>query len=206
MKKIINGFYILLVLNLFQLEMYSQSNNDVETLFGQKNIINTDDLGYFIAPQLGLTQIDGSMAALFQLRSGINIKDKYSIGAYFNISLNEIYPESEILPDIYMDYWSVGGFFEYTLYSKKLVHITAPIYFGYGEVEMDDDEGDLEFNEENFFQVEPSLLVEVNLHRNLRLNVGAGYRFVSKMNYRNISNNEISGFTGYIGLKFGIFN
>jgi len=70
---------------------------------------------------------------------------------------------------------------------------------------MDNENGDAELGEANFFQVEPSALLEVNLHKNVRLNVGAGYRFVRQMEYRNFNQSDISGMTGYIGLKFGLF-
>lgn len=149
--------------------------------------------------------MDGSSVSIFNLRGGVNFKDKVSIGGYFNTSINDINPESENLPNIYMDYWSVGGFAEYTLLAKKLVHLTFPLYLGYGEVQMDNEIGDVGLGEANFFQIEPSALLEINLHKNIRFNLGAGYRIVGQMNYRNFDQSDLSGFTGYAGLKFGLF-
>lgn len=114
-------------------------------------------------------------------------------------------PESETQPNIYMDYWSVGAMTEYTLFSKKVFHLSFPLYVGYGEVEMDDELGDTDLGEANFFQIEPSALLEVNLHKYVRFNLGVGYRVVGQMNYRNFNQSDISGLTGYIGLKFGLF-
>jgi hypothetical protein len=48
-----------------------------------------------------------------------------------------------------MNYWTAGGFAEYTLLSKKIFHITFPLYVGYGEVEMDWEEGDTELGKGN---------------------------------------------------------
>lgn len=149
--------------------------------------------------------MDGSTTSLINLRGGLNVKDKFSVGAYYSLALNEINPTSETVSGIYMDYWTVGGFLEYTLLAKKLVHVTFPLFVGYGEVQMDNERGDAGLGEANFFQIEPSAMMEVNLHKNIRLNLGAGYRFVGSMNYRNFDQRDISGVTGYLGLKFGLF-
>ena len=183
----------------------AQEDNEANTLLGSGASINTENLGFFVAPAYGITSMDESGASLFTLRGGLSIKDKISLGAYFNTSLNEIYPESETVTGVYMDYWSVGGFAEYTLFSKKVVHFTFPLYIGYGEVQMDNEIGETGLGEANFFQVEPSALLEVNLHKNIRFNIGAGYRFVGQMDYRNFDQSDISGLTGHIGLKFGLF-
>jgi hypothetical protein len=192
-------------LTIFQMDLFAQDNNEAKTLLGSGNLISTKDLGFFVVPSYGLTQMDGSTTSLFNLRGGINFKDKFSFGAYFNTSLNEIRPQSETIQNIHMDYWTVGGFAEYTLFSKKVVHLSFPLYVGYGEVEMDNENGDTGLGEANFFQIEPSALLEVNLHKYVRFNIGAGYRFVGQMNYRNFNQSDISGLTGYVGLKFGLF-
>jgi hypothetical protein len=192
-------------LTAYSVSSFAQNNNEAKTLFGTGNPISTKDVGFFVAPSYGFTKMDGVGASLFNLRGGINLKDKFSLGAYVSTSLNEIRPQSETLPNIYMDYWTVGGFAEYTLFSKKLVHLTFPFYVGYGEVQMDNEIGDVGLGEANFLKVEPSALLEINLHKYVRFNVGAGYRFVGQMNYRNLNQADLSGLTGYVGLKFGLF-
>ncbi|WP_340153946.1 hypothetical protein [uncultured Marivirga sp.] len=186
-------------------KLFAQDSEEANTLLGSNNSINTENLGFFIAPSFGLTQMDGSTASFFNLRGGISLKDQLSIGAYFNTSINQIYPESETVPNIYMDYWTVGGFAEYTLFSKKVFHLSLPVYLGYGEVQMDNENGTAGLGEANFFQVEPSALLEVNLHKNVRFNLGAGYRIIGDMTYRNFNQSDLSGLTGYIGLKIGLF-
>ncbi len=183
----------------------AQENNDAKTLFGEGASIRTENLGFFIAPAYGITSMDGSFASLFNLRGGLSIEDKIAFGGYFSTSLNEINPESETVQGIYMDYWTVGGFTEYTLFSKKVVHLSFPLYIGYGEVQMDNETGDSGLGEANFFQIEPSALLEVNLHRYVRFNLGAGYRLVGAMEYRNFNQSDLSGPTGCLGLKFGLF-
>lgn len=181
------------------------NSNDAQTLFRGGNKISTEKMGFFVAPQYGVTQLDGSLTSLFHLRGGISFKDKIVYGAFYNTSLNQVQPQSETLTGIYMDYWTLGGFAEYSLLSKKLLHLSFPIYFGYGEVQMDNEQGDAGLGEANFFKIEPEALLEINLHKYVRLNIGAGYRVISSMNYRNFNQSDISGLTGYVGLKFGLF-
>jgi hypothetical protein len=183
----------------------AQETDETKTLFGSGKSIRTENIGFFVAPAYGITQMDGSTTSLFNLRGGLNVKNKFSVGAYFSTSLNQIIPESEIVPNVYMDYWSAGGFFEYTILEKKAFHVTLPLYIGYGEVQMDNENGNASLGESNFFQIEPSALLEVNLHKYVRFNIGAGYRFVGDMNYRNFNQSDISGLTAYVGLKFGLF-
>jgi hypothetical protein len=185
--------------------LFAQENRDAQTLFGAGSGVTKKDVGFMLAPSLGFSAIDGSTASVFNLRSGITIKDQVGFGAYFNVGLNEIRPQSETINGIYMDYWTVGGFMEYTLFSKKLVHLTLPLYMGYGEIEMDSERQNIRLGEANFLQIEPSVLMELNLTRHLRFNAGIGYRWTGPVNYRNLNQDALAGFTGNVGLKMGVF-
>lgn len=181
------------------------NNNEAQTLFGGGNKLSNEKLGFFVAPQYGITQLDGSLTSLFHVRGGLIFGDKLSLGGFYNVSLNQVRPQSELLQNIYMDYWTLGGFAEYSLLSKKMFHLSFPVYFGYGEVQMDNEQGDAGLGEANFFKIEPSAVLEINMHKYVRFNIGAGYRLISNMNYRNFNQSDISGLNGYVGFKFGIF-
>ncbi|TDB67473.1 hypothetical protein [Arundinibacter roseus] len=183
----------------------AQTVTEPKTVFGNTKSLNASNIGFFVSPGYAFTQMDGSHASLFHLRGGVSFNDKFSFGGFYNTSMNQINPVSETLPNIYMDYWSAGGFGEFTLLSNRLLHLTLPLYVGFGEVQMDDDNGEAGLGESNFFKLEPSALLEVNLHKNVRFNIGAGYRYVGQMNYRNFDQTDLSGLTGYVGLKFGLF-
>lgn len=189
-----------------QTTLHAQEENTSSTLLGSGTLIDKDALGFFVAPAYGFTQMDGSNAHLFHVRAGATFKDRWALGAFYNVSMNEIRPVSELLNNVYMDYWALGGFIAYTAWSKKLVHVSFPLYVGMGEVEMDNEAGEARLGEANFFQIEPSALLEINLHKFVRFNLGAGYRMVGEMTYRNFNQNDISGFTGYVGLKVGLFD
>lgn len=207
MKKYIFILGMLMSGTFGEMKVFAQNQEEPKTLLGNKDSLSLKDFGFFVSPGLVYTQMDGADAALFHLRSGVVIKDQWSLGGFMNVSLNNMVPHSENLQNIYMDFWSVGAFTEYTLFSKKLVHLTFPLYLGYGEVQMDS-ESDIEpeLGEANFFVFEPSAMLELNLHRNVRLNAGAGYRWVSEMSYRNFNQNALSGLNAQVGVKIGLFS
>lgn len=184
-----------------------------EALLEGSPSFNTENLGFFISPGYGFSQLDGAAMSLFHLRAGVIIKDIISIGGYMNTSLNQIEPESiealnsemENGQSVYMDFWTAGGFVEFTLMADKLVHLTFPIHIGYGELQLDNDAGDAGLGEVNFFHCEPAALLEVNLHKNVRFNIGGSYRLVGNLGYQGLDQNDVNGFNAQVGLKFGLF-
>jgi hypothetical protein len=192
----------LLLLYLAKLQCANaQINNEPQTLFGNSQLFKKESMGFVIAPSLTAGKMDGGNAAVFNLRSGVNWQDRFSLGGYVQASINEIMPRSEVLPGLYMDYRSAGAYVEYTVSPKRLVHLSFPLYAGYGEVEMDNQSGAAGLGESNFLLLEPNALLEINLLSRLRLNLGAGYRMVSAMNYRGLNEQDLSGWTLNAGLK-----
>lgn len=163
------------------------------------------DLGFMVAPAYGFTKFDDAGVSLMELRGGLVINDRFTVGGFFTLSVNDFVPVSETIPNIYMDYLAGGGLLEYTLLSRRLFHLTFPLLIGAGEVEMDGDSGSPGLGESTFFLIEPAALLEMNVHKNVRLNIGAAYRFISEMSYRNLDQRDLAGFTGKVGIKFGLF-
>jgi hypothetical protein len=56
-----------------------------------------------------------------------------------------------------------------------------------------------------FFVVEPGLEVEVNITRFFKIGIGASYRLVRESDLSTVSDNDLSGFSGGLSLKFGKF-
>lgn len=154
---------------------------------------------------IGSARIDDKEVVLLCLRGGLIVRDKFTFGAFVSQSLNEIRPASELNRDAYMDYGTAGGFAECTLLYSHALHLTFPLMVGYGEVEMDHDADRSEVGESNFLTVEPTALVEVNLFKTVWFDMGVGYRIVSLMRYRNLDQTDISGFTGHVAFKVGMF-
>ncbi len=182
-----------------QVEEKPEAN--AETLFGQSTNIR---VGVAASVFYNGSGIDGDFAHTGGAKLGLVFNNRLSAGAFLQRS-GEIRPESSLSLD-YMDLRMAGGYVEYTILPDKLVHFTFPIMFGVGEVELDEREswGDV-YEEANFAMIEPQALLEINLHKYVRLNAGVGYRWVSDVNYNQITDQDISGLTGTIGLKIGLF-
>ena len=57
-----------------------------------------------------------------------------------------------------------------------------------------------------YFVFEPGLSVQYNISRFIQLEAGVKYRFSSDVNLYAGSIKNINGFSGGIGMKFGVFN
>lgn len=177
------------------------AQDSLQTFFKKPNWRGNTKLGVFVAPSVGLGYLDGDPSTLFYLRGGVSVGEKLSLGGYYSRSLNRASPASETMDGIYLDFWHTGGVAELTVWQRRLVHLTFPVMFGYGELEMDSEGEDVNLGEANFFHVEPSAILEVNLWPRVRLNAGMGYRWVSPVQYRQLNEHNLMGFTGSIGLK-----
>ncbi len=203
MKKIKLNF-ILSIFFLFAVNISMQSQDDpkIKTLFNSGDF---KDIGFMLAPAIGYSQMDAADVAIANFRGGVVFSENLSIGGFYGLSINDIRRQSELMQGLYLDYRSYGGFVEYTTTPSKAFHFTFPLFIGAGEIEADNEQASTGFGEENFFLIEPGAFLEINLWKNVRFNAGLSYRFVGEMEYRNLNQYDMSGFTGQMGLKFGIF-
>lgn len=174
----------------------------------KEDSLNFRDVGFAISPNIGFTEMGSSSALIFNLRGGVNLKDRVTLGAYYNTSINEVRLQGGNLSEDYWDYNSVGGFIEFTVLSKNVVHFTFPLLIGYGEVELDrnDDQWRNNYPESEFIEIEPAAFLEINVHKFVRFNLGAGYRFTEPLNQIGADQiPDIGGLTGYLGFKVGLF-
>jgi len=85
----------------------------------------------------------------------------------------------------------------YTFDSNKAIHPTVYLKAGTGKLEID------EHVDDNISVIEPSIGVELNIFRFMRLGIDGGYRFVNGVNTVGYSDQDFS--SAFIGLrlKFG---
>ena len=184
------------------------AQEEQQTLFG--NDFTLSNLGVMVEPGFELTRLAGESAGFFQIRGGLVINDKFTLGGFYGQLINDVRPASfnnNLQPSAHLDSYKVGGFIEYTVYTNKLVHLSFPLAVGMMEIEIDNEGRDFDFEERKTLFVEPKALVEVNLHRFARLNAGLGYR---------IMGGTIEDFPGVpeagnaltfqVGLKMGLFS
>ncbi len=184
--------------------LWVQAQDDTpKTLLG--NSPKIPPLGVVVVPSVQLTDMGGATTALFNLRGGLTLGKKVTLGAFYTQSMNDPVPDNELIPGIHLDYVAGGAMVEYTWKPDQLLHLTFPLLIGVGEVEMDGDGPPVLLGSSSFMTVEPAALLELNIHKYVRFNAGLSYRWISNMDYRNLDQSDISGFSFQAGIKFGWF-
>jgi len=184
----------------------AQTNEEAKTFFGN----GKQEIGYFVSPSCQFGNIAGSTAIMTGIGAGILFNNKYYLGLNYKFIATENTPVGEIDNRFYLDQRYGGVRFEYALQPEKVVHFNFPVEFGVGETELDlkdsfEDEGTVPTDDAWFAYLEPGVALEINLHKYVKINISGGYRFVSNVSFRNLTEKNLAGITCSAGLKIGIF-
>ncbi|MGD8628132.1 MAG: hypothetical protein PVH52_03540 [bacterium] len=102
-----------------------------------------------------------------------------------------------------------GGFLvEYIISPRELVHGSIQCLIGAGGISYSEGWSCGEpysWDSDAFFALEPGANLMLNLHKNVRVGIGASYRYISDVQYRDVTDSDLSGATGQIMVKFGVF-
>jgi hypothetical protein len=197
---------LIIILSAVVLNITAQTNETVKTVFGNGKL----HIGYFINPFCQFGNFAGANAVIPGVGVGVILNNKYSLNLLYKLTVTENTPSGEA-NQLYLHGQWFGLKAEYSLKPKGVVHLNFPLEIGTGEIELD-----LKDSYENeqiiipsgdawFAYLEPGVAVEINLQKFIKLNLSAGYRFVSNVSFRNISEKELRGFTFTTGLKIGLF-
>jgi len=162
--------------------------------------------GFTINPSINYARAGKGDLLSLNLAAGLVFNDKWTIGGFYNTSINDFRPEKLTVAGTYADVRYGGLHLEYTMQANKVFHLSFPLQVGYGEIELDREEGMQQFGEEQFFVVKPGVMGEVNIHHNIRLQAGVNYRIASAFEYQNLSAADINTIGLQLGLRVGIFH
>jgi hypothetical protein len=168
--------------------------------------------GGYGGPVLMYSRIQGRDALFFGGRGGWIANHHFVFGAGGFGLVSRIAPP-EGAPDIgealRTEFGYGGLWLEYILLPDKLVHASIGTLLGGGAVSYSrlrrTERQDREVESDVVFAVEPVLSVELNLVRFLRVAAGVGYRHVGSVDLTGLRQEDLSGFTGSVMLKFGRF-
>jgi hypothetical protein len=197
---------LLLLFCAIMLTSNAQTNEEVKTIFGSEK----RDIGYFINPSFKFGEIAGSTAIIPGIGAGVVLNNKMYFGLNYQYIASENTPAGESDNRLYLDQRWGGLKFEYSFQPKNAIHFNFPVELGIGETELDlkdffEDEFSVPAGDAWFAYIEPGVALEINIHKNVKINFAAGYRFVSDFTFRNLTEKEIMGITCSAGLKIGIF-
>jgi len=197
-----------LLLSFFAIAMTSlaQTKEEAKTFFVNGN----PEIGYFISPSFQVGDIAGSTAILTGLGAGIVFNRNIYLGMNYKFIASENTPEGEPDSRLYLDQRYYGLKFEYAIQPGKVVHVNFPIELGAAETELDlkdsyEKEGLVPTDDAWSAYLEPSVALEINLYKYIKLNIAGGYRLVSNVSFRNLTEKNLTGITCSAGLKVGIF-
>ncbi len=197
---------LIIILSAVVINITAQTNEEAKTLFGN----GKPHIGYFINPSCQFGNFAGANAVIPGIGAGVILNKKYSLNILYKLTVTESTPAGEA-NQLYLHGQWFGFKAEYSLKPEGMVHLNFPLEIGAGEIELD-----LKDSYENeqviipsgdawFAYLEPGVAVEINLQKFIKLNLSAGYRFVSDVTFRNISEKDLKGFTFTTGLKIGLF-
>ena len=119
---------------------------------------------------------------------------------------NQIEVGSDQCP--YLGFGYGGLLLEIVVASNKLVHFTVQGIIGAGGVGYYNDRGCdscEDCGEDMFFALEPGAYLMLNLHKHVRLGLGASYIYVDGVEYEDLSDSDLSTATVQFIMKFGSF-
>lgn len=192
-----------------------KNSSEPMTIFGKNS---TQRSGFFMAWDTKATRLVGEPAILTGGRVGWNVNGVMNIGfmgqglvptVQKTISGNDFENQKSRL---LMGYGGIT--LEPVIGSRLPIHVSFPTTLGAGWVGYVKDwkhektytnhEDDL-LDDEIFFVLEPSAMVEMNLTKILRVSMGGSYRFTDDVKLLDTSKNALEGFTFQFSVKLGRF-
>ena len=157
--------------------------------------------GWYLAPTAGFSSFNGKLAYLPGLRGAIMLNQRFGVGLAGNlIGTNDTYLADKDVREV----GAYGGFyFQYVLRSTDLVHAYADATVGGGSW-CQQSSGD-DCAERDFAFIEPTVNVELNLAKNVRLAAGVGYRGAIAERTAGYSRSSMSGVVARTSLVMGVF-
>ena len=184
-----------------------EDNDQISTIFskGRKN-------GGYGALSFSYTQIDGKDAFLMGARGSWIIDHSFAIGLGGNGFINDVNYHNWMNNDLNNNLaGGYGGIYlEPILLPRLPVHISIPVLFGIGGISRVDNQQNwdnwLDDSQSDVYLVfEPTVELEFNMTRHLRLAGTIGYRFTSKIEMQDTNPDILEGTNIGLVMKFGKF-
>lgn len=212
MKKTIIAFSIVLICS----SVFGQrTNQEDRTVFG-----GSRSFGGFLGFSAKAGDINGQASLMAGMELAAVFSSSFNVGFVgYGLTTNvdaDTYDDEGKLYEIHFGYG--GLLLEPVIASRSMVHVTFPLVLGVGGAgthkrfnrplkseDFEDFEKKYDAETDVVLVVEPGLSIEINLLRNVRLDMGASYRYVYDSNIPEIEDKELSGISGNVSLKFGWF-
>lgn len=184
----------------------------MESLFSTKQ-----SFGSYFGFNSKYTEINGQEALLLGGELDMVISHSLNLGFQGYGLVNPVKSKKEFTDSstssLNMGYGGVN--IEPVLFSRKLVHVTFPVFLGFGGIAetkksyFNSDEDTFQENNvlaSDFFMLaEPGAQIELNVFKWMRLGVGASYRFTGGVDLPNFNSDDLNGFSANMNVRLGWF-
>jgi hypothetical protein len=208
--------YILVSALMLSAGVFAQEDYNIRTIFNNKGPRSS---GGYASISNKFTSINGDYANVVELYGGWYINHRLLIGIAGAATTNTIpVPlQDRTVEDLDLSYEYVqcGMMTEYIMASHRAVHVGFQLFTGAGltlqyERELENEEHwdsyyDYDHDENWFVVAEPGVKVEVNIFKWMRFTPGVSYRMAFGSEGKGLTDDDISGVSINLGLKFGKF-
>ncbi|MCP4460056.1 MAG: hypothetical protein GY816_18835 [Cytophagales bacterium] len=192
-------------------DTHDPKNEEVKSLLGKGSELNG-----FGGADLKISELKDERGLIAGAYGGVLIDRKYllGVGGYgiaTNIDFDGNVDGVDKPLNLHGGYAGiiVGGM----IGSKEVIHLTFPVFFGAGSIQVSDKDffpnspNDAEFiiEQSAFMVVEPAAQLEFNITEYFRLAAGMSYRYITGTELDNVKDSELSGGAIMISFRFGRF-
>jgi hypothetical protein len=165
-----------------------------------------DKVGWYLAPTSGFTSFDGHLGYVAGLRGAVLVNRTWGFGLAGNFLTTNHTSFSDDRARNVGGYG--GGYVQYILRSNDVVHAFADMTAGGGFwcssiVDSGDQDGCID--KRRFSFIEPTVNVELNVFKWMRLSTGVGYRAAIAEDGPGLGSRQLSGVVARSSLVFGMF-
>jgi hypothetical protein len=164
--------------------------------------------GGFGGPVIKITKINGESAVLVGGRGGWIINHTFVLGGAGYGLVTNVNAKSTDSASQYIQMGYGGLDLEYIVSSDNLLHFSIGLLIGGGGIGYQDEKGRF-FNDshkmDSFFILEPCVQTNLNVTHFFRISAGISYRYISGLKSAMSTNDDLSGPSAVLALKFGKF-
>ncbi len=164
-------------------------------------VLNEEDVWkLYTTPQVKFMDINGNNTTFAALGIGTILNDHWYFGFLGQINMNDadVNEDSGHASIDRYDMWDAGAEIGYIFAPASLVHLDGSLYFGGGQVTIQDFGSE---DESGYVVLEPQVSALINLHEVWELGAGVGYRFTDGVDTPAVSDSDLTDITYRVFLR-----
>lgn len=200
---------LLLAANAYGVSKNKKGTTQVKRVVVQQSEPESVRLGWYLSPALKFGKIDGETETMLGIRGGLEFNQSIYLGlAAYGLPEDKY---DDPFHDRYFDddEWAMGyGGLEVGLISGRPRNgqISLGVLIGGGSVNIDENYFESHFGDyDGFFVLEPQMDMTLSFSRNVRLSLGASYRFIDDLESVRYSVDDLEGPSFNLTLGLGRF-